>query len=204
LLAAINSTLADCLHGFDVRPEVPVHACVNVAEYRKGWQAVCGQIWTQEDGQETATSPPYEYPGAELDDSREPTALCGVAGAGALRYALEMSDDPSHLRPGERVIVGPRILGKLSTVLQDGNVGHDQVDSRWHTELRILSQSQTWPPNCRPVSIGKDDPEIGQTPDLALKGSEWMDDANHGRYRIRGRHRVNGYVCGMLQPSLNR
>jgi hypothetical protein len=77
-LAGINSGLADFLRGFDVRPAVPVYVCVNVADQmKKGRQPVCGQLWTQEDRQQIAISMQFPYPGADLDKSREHTALWG-------------------------------------------------------------------------------------------------------------------------------
>jgi hypothetical protein len=39
---------------------------------------------------------------------------------------------------------------------------------------------------------------LGCPPTLAI-----LAGCGHG-FRLRGRHRVNGYVCGMLQPSRNR
>jgi hypothetical protein len=131
----------------------------------------------QEDRAQTAISVPYLYPGADRYNSREHTAICGVGEALAWRHALEMSDDPLYLRPGQRIIAYPAILDKLSTVLQTGNVGLDPVCSRWHTYERILSQIQTWPQESRPIIVCEDDPEIGSIPDLAAKVPMWKEDA---------------------------
>jgi hypothetical protein len=75
MVSGINSEIADFLCSFDARPETRVYACVNVADQSRGWQPVCGQIWLQEDRQQAAISVPYSYPGADLDSSREHTAI---------------------------------------------------------------------------------------------------------------------------------
>jgi hypothetical protein len=100
-----------------------------------------------------------------------------VADALEWRDALEISQNPSYLRPGQRVVAYPKILDKLSTVLQTGNVGHDRVDSGWLTYQRILSQIPTLALNSRPVIVREDDPQMSNLPDLAVKVVEWMEDA---------------------------
>jgi hypothetical protein len=99
LVSPTNSTLADFLNDFDVRPEAPVYMCVNVANCDNGWQPTYGRLWAQEGRKHTATSPAYVWPDAEPDISKEHTALCGVMEALAWRHALEMSDDASYLSP---------------------------------------------------------------------------------------------------------
>jgi hypothetical protein len=110
------------------------------------------------------TNFPYSCPAFDQDCSRENVALSGVADALNWRHALEMSQDPSYLRRGQRVVVHPKILDKLSTVSATGNAGLDPVDSRWRAYERIFSEIQTWPAANRPVTICEDDPEIGKLP----------------------------------------
>jgi hypothetical protein len=70
---------------------------------------------------------------------------------------MEISEDPAYLRPGERVIVYPKFLDKLTIVLATGNVGHDPVHSRWPTYEKILQEIQPWPVENHPVVICEDD-----------------------------------------------
>jgi hypothetical protein len=97
-----------------------------------------------------------------------------------------MSQDPTYLRPGQRVVVFPKILDKHATVLNTGNVGHDPVDSRWQIYEMVLNKIRTWPGcNC-PVARCEEDLEIGRMPFLAMNVRKWTEDAKRiavGHYR---------------------
>jgi hypothetical protein len=94
--------------------DIRVFVCVNVSERRRGAQPVCGQLWTHEGGQMTATSTPIEV----LRHSREEVALSGNADALTWRHAFEISDNPDYPRRGQRIIVCPKFLDKLDSILR--------------------------------------------------------------------------------------
>jgi hypothetical protein len=117
---------------------------------RKGWQAICSQVWSQEHRQQAAVSVSYKYAESEVDRSRERTVLCGVVDALAWRHVNETSMDPKFKRPGQRMVVYPRFMVKLPEVLATKNVGAEPKSSRWPTYERILAQTDTWPQSCPP------------------------------------------------------
>jgi hypothetical protein len=88
-----------------------------------------------------------------------------------------MSMDPSFKRPGQRVVVYPKLLDKLSLALETRNVGLDQTSSRWPTYQRILAQTETWSQSFPPKILREDDPELTQNPELAAQIGRWIEDA---------------------------
>jgi hypothetical protein len=72
---------------------VSLVACVNVGARMRGIQQVCGELWTQEDRQMSATWLPMEGPG----NAREEVALSGIADALTWLHALETSLDTNYL-----------------------------------------------------------------------------------------------------------
>jgi hypothetical protein len=120
-IAGINSGIGDFLQDMSFDLSDPVFVCVNVAHKGRGSQPVGGQLWTQCGRHMTATNLPL----GGLDSSRESVALSAVVEAVAWRHALENASDLSFQRRGQRVIVYPKFLTKLETVLTTGNVGLD-------------------------------------------------------------------------------
>jgi hypothetical protein len=116
LTSGINADLADFLQDMGVAAENPVFVCVNVGERMRGTQPVCGQLWTQEDGQISAVNMVHEG----LDSSRESVALFGIYDALSWRRAMEISMGPNYRRPGQRIIAYPKFLDKLGVVLATG------------------------------------------------------------------------------------
>jgi hypothetical protein len=120
-VSGINFELADFLNDMRFAPENPVFVCVNVGHTIRGTQPVGSQLWTQESRQMTATNPVFE----SLDNSREFVALSAVLEALAWRHAMEEPQDPDFKRPGQRVIVYPKLVSKFGVGLSTGNVGFD-------------------------------------------------------------------------------
>jgi hypothetical protein len=108
-VSGINSGIADFMQDMSFAEDKPVFVCVHVVERMRGTQPICGQLWTQEARQMTATNIVKDG----LGNSRESVALSGVYDAFLWRHAMETSLDPSAKRPGQRVIVYPRLLDKL-------------------------------------------------------------------------------------------
>jgi hypothetical protein len=67
----------------------PLFACVNGGRRMRGTQAVCGELWTQQDRQMTAICFPMEG----LGNSREGVVLSGIVSVLVWRNALEPSED---------------------------------------------------------------------------------------------------------------
>jgi hypothetical protein len=113
--------------------DIPLFACGTVGGRMRGTQPVCGQLWTQEDGQLSATCPPIDG----LGKSREEVALSGIVDVLKWRHALETSQDPNYQRPGQRVIVYAKFLDNLGFILATGEIGAALVESRWpaHEEI---------------------------------------------------------------------
>jgi hypothetical protein len=153
-VSGINHGMADFLMDMSLAEDNPLFVCVNVGERMSGTQPVCGQSWTHEDRQMTAINPPMP----ELDNSRESVALSWVVKALTWPHALERSGDPGYLRPGRRVIVYPKFLDKLESVLEAGDVTNDK--SYQVAYQKILEQSCTWPISSRPIMLAENAPRI--------------------------------------------
>jgi hypothetical protein len=54
------------------------------------------------------------------------------------RVAMETSLDPKYKRPGQRVIVYPKFLDKLGSVLASGNIGLDTAGNRHLAYEKIM------------------------------------------------------------------
>jgi hypothetical protein len=91
-VAGINADLEDLSQ--DMKMDTHLFACVNVGGRMRRTQPVCGQLWTQEDRQMSATCFPMEG----LGNSREEVALSGIVNVLTWRHALETSQGPNYLR----------------------------------------------------------------------------------------------------------
>jgi hypothetical protein len=83
----------------------------------------------------------------------------------------------SYLRPGQRVVVYPKLLDKLNGILSTGDIGLDPVQRRLPAYEAILTQSMTWPEGSRPIMLPEDRTHLSQWPILASKAGKWMEDA---------------------------
>jgi hypothetical protein len=180
LVSGINVDLAEFLQGMSIK--IPLVACVNVGARMRRTQPVCGELWVQENRHMAGTwlpllslrDPEDENPAPY---SREEVALSGIVAVLSWRRALETSQDPNHLRPGRRIVVLPKFLGKLDVIIGSGQIGLDPVQSRWRAYEAILNQWTTWPEDSRPIMLPEGDPRLFYCSISIARASEWMEDA---------------------------
>jgi hypothetical protein len=146
-VAGINADLADFLQGMKI--SALRVACVNAGGRMRGMQPVCGQLWTQKNRQMSAASLPMEG----LGNSREEAALSGIVDVLSWRHALETSQDPNCLPPGQRVVVYLKFLDKLNDIMATEDIRLDPVQRRLPAYEAILMQSMTWPESSRPIML---------------------------------------------------
>jgi hypothetical protein len=99
-----------------------------------------------------------------LDSCRESVALSGVYDALLWRHAMQTSLDPNYKRPGQRVIVYPKFLDKLGSVLASGNIGLDTEGDRHLAYEKIPEQRSAWQDHVCPVMLPEDSPNLGSWP----------------------------------------
>jgi hypothetical protein len=88
-----------------------------------------------------------------------------------------MAAGPGFKPPGQRIVVYPRFLKKLETVLATGKVGLDMEGGHDIAYERILNECNCWRDDCRPIFLAEDSEAIGHGPVLAEKVCEWMNTA---------------------------
>jgi hypothetical protein len=123
-----------------------------------------------------------------LDDSRESVALSGVYEALAWRHAMGTSIDPNYKRSGQRVIVYPKFLDKLGTVLATGNVGFDTGGNRDLAYEKILEERASWQKQVCLILLPEDSMNLTSWPALVQHSREWMEDAK--RIAVAGYRQV--------------
>jgi hypothetical protein len=154
-VAGINADLVDFLQ--EMRISSPLFGCVNVGGRMRGTHPVCGQLWTQDNRQMSATFLPMEG----LGNSREEVALSGIIDVLTWRHALETTHGPNYLSHVRRVIVYPKFLENLNEILSTEKIDFGPIQSIWPAYEAILTQSMTWPV---PIMLSKQ--ESGwRTPD---------------------------------------
>jgi hypothetical protein len=185
-VSRINSDLADDLQYMQM--DTQLFACSNVGGRMRGTQPVCGDLWSQKERQISATCFLMEG----LRNSREDVALSGIVEVLSWRHALETS-------PGQRLIVDPKLLDKLESILSTRDIGLGSIQSRWRAYEVILTQSTTWPEDMRPVMLYDSHTRLSQWPTLSSKAGEWMDDAK--QIAVAGYRQVLEELEGMDRPD---
>jgi hypothetical protein len=164
-ISGINCDIADFVSGMTLDPAAEVIICVNGSqEMKRGETAMAGQLWVQGDRKMSVSNPPL--PG--LANTKEAAVLSAVADAVTWKNeAIELEDPP---RKGKRVVVYPKELSHLDTVL---NSGDPSVDSDHSIAYQvILDQAQTF--EVPPVFIKEDAESIASHPEMSLKVPSWM------------------------------
>jgi hypothetical protein len=86
-------------------------------------------------------------------------------------------------------VVYPTFLYKLDAILASGFISSSDPDqSRWTAYEPILTQSMTWRVGSRPMMLPEGDSRLSQSPELASKAGECMDDAK--RIAVAGYRQV--------------
>jgi hypothetical protein len=114
---------------------------------RKRWRRNAGQtagVWTAVDTADRQISP-TSLPMDGLGNSREEVALSGIVDLLTWRHALEPSQDSNYLRPSQRVVVYPKFLDNLDSILSYGDISSDPIESRWPAYEAMLTQLMSWP-----------------------------------------------------------
>jgi hypothetical protein len=123
-----------------------------------------------------------------LGNSGEEVALSGIVDVLTLRHALETGHDPDYLRLAQRVIVYPKFLDKLDSILSTGEIGLDPTQSRWPACGAILTGSMSRPVDTRPAMLPEDSLQLGRWPELAAKATSWIGNAK--RIAVAGYRQV--------------
>jgi hypothetical protein len=146
-------------------PSEEVIICVNGSqEMKRGETAMAGQLWVQADRKMSISNPPL--PG--MANTKEAAVLSAVAGAVSWKNeAIEPVDPP---RKGKRVLVYPKELSHLDTVINSGDPSVD-VDHEIAYQA-ILEHAQTF--EIPPVFIKEDAESIAAHPEMSLKVPSWM------------------------------
>jgi hypothetical protein len=104
-------------------------------------------------------------------------ALSGIVYVLTWRHALETSQDPNYLRPGQRMVIYAKFLDKLDAILLSGDTGPDPEQCRWPAYNAIFRQASTSPDDRRPILLSEDDPRLSQRSISAGQAMEWMEDS---------------------------
>jgi hypothetical protein len=115
--ASLNCDVGDFLSEMSLNEEVII--CVNGSEeMKKDEEAVAGQLWVQGDRQMSA----YNRVLDGMANSRESAILSAAEEAATWKHALELEDGA---RKGQRVVIYPKELSQLETVLSTGDPNVD-------------------------------------------------------------------------------
>jgi hypothetical protein len=164
-ISGINCDVADFVSQMSLDPAEEVIICVNGSqEMKRGETASAGQLWVQADRKMSVSNPPL--PG--LPNTKDAAVLSAVADAVSWKNeALEPADPP---RKGKRVVVYPKELSHLDTVLSSGDSSVD-TDHEIAYQL-ILEHARTF--EVPPVFIKEDAECIAEDPVMSLKVPSWM------------------------------
>jgi hypothetical protein len=146
-------------------PAEEVIICVNGSqEMKRGETAAAGQLWIQGDRKMSVSNSPL--PG--MPNTKDAAVLSAVADAVSWKNeALEPVDPP---RKGKRVVVYPKELSYLDTVIDSGD---PSVDADHEIAYQaILEHAQTF--EIPPVFIKEDAESIAAHPEMSLKVPSWM------------------------------
>jgi hypothetical protein len=164
-ISGINCDVADFVSEMSLDPSEQVIICVNGSqEMKRGETARAGQLWVQGDRKMSVSNSPL--PG--MANTKEAAVLSAVADAVAWKNEAIESPDPP--RRGKRVVVYPKELSHLDTVLNSGDTSVD-ADHEIAYQL-ILEHAQTF--EVPPVFIKEDAESISAHPEMSLKVSSWM------------------------------
>jgi hypothetical protein len=139
--------------------------CVNGSqEMKRGETAMAGQLWIQGDRKMSVSNSPL--PG--MANTKEAAVLSAVADAVSWKNeAIEPVDPP---RKGKRVVVYPKELSHLDSVITSGDLSVD--DEHVIAYQAILEHAQSF--EVPPVFIKEDADSIAAHPEMSLKIPSWM------------------------------
>jgi hypothetical protein len=163
--SGINCDVSDFVSEMTLDPSEEVIICVNGSqEMKRGETSMAGQLWIQGDRKMSVSNSPL--PG--MANTKEAAVLSAVADAVSWKNeAIEPEDPP---RKGKRVVVYPKELSHLDTVITSGDpsVDGDHVIAY----PAILEHAQTF--EVPPVFIKEDAESITAHPEMSVKVPSWM------------------------------
>jgi hypothetical protein len=168
-IAAINADAVDFFHKMTLNHEDQIFVCVNGSEeMKRGEEPIAGQLWTHQDRHLTVCNRSFEG----MADTRESAILTRVAEAVTWRHALELEDD---IRRGQRIIIHPKEMTKLTEVLREQNPSLDQEDGHQLAYTVILQSASAY--EHPPVFVPEDHEQLQSDPEIARRVAEWMNTA---------------------------
>jgi hypothetical protein len=164
-ISGINCDIADFVSEMSLDPLEEVIICVNGSqEMKRGENEMAGQLWVLGDRKMSVSNPPL--PG--MPNTKDAAVLSAVADAVSWKNeALEPADPP---RRGKRVVVYPKELSHLDTVINSGDPSVE-ADHEIAYQL-ILEHAQTF--EVPPVFIKEDADSVAADPVMSLKVPSWM------------------------------
>jgi hypothetical protein len=178
-ISGINCDVADFVSEMSLDPAEEVIICVNGSqEMKRGETAAAGQLWVQGDRKMSVSNAPL--PG--MPNTKDAAVLSAVADAVAWRNeAIELPDPP---RKGKRVVVYPKELSHLDSVLSSGDPSLDTDHEIAYQS--ILEHARTF--EVPPVFLKEDAECIAYDPVMSIKVPSRMCLAE--RIATGGRKRV--------------
>jgi hypothetical protein len=168
-VSSVNCDIADFLSGMTFDPDDQVVICVNGSEeMKRDEEAVGGQLWMQGDRRMTASNHVLDG----MVNSREAAILSAAAEAVAWKHASELDGEP---RKGQRVVIYPKDLSQLETVLSTGNPNIDSEDGHPIAYSAILQAAQSY--ERPPLFLREDHEQITSDPVMTEKVPGWMNTA---------------------------
>jgi hypothetical protein len=165
-ISGINCDVADFVSQMSLDPAEEVIICVNGSqEMKKGERAMAGQLWIQGDRMMTASNPAFD----EMSNSRESAILS--AAAEAISWRNDALETPGP-RKGQRVVIYPKELTHLETVLSTANPNVDPEDGHQIAYQRVLAAAAEF--ENPPVFLKEDCAVIMSDPVKAEAVPKWM------------------------------
>jgi hypothetical protein len=129
--ASINCDVPDFLSEMTLNPEIPVVICVNGSEeMKREEEAMGGQLWMQDNRRMSA----YNLPMEGMANTRESAILSVAVEAVTWKHASEVATP----RQGQRIVIYPKELTQLESVLNAGDPNIDNEDGHSIAYAAIL------------------------------------------------------------------
>jgi hypothetical protein len=126
---------------------------------------MAGQLWMQGDRMMTASNPAYDG----MANTKEAAVLSAVAEAVVWKNEALETDGP---RKGQRVVIYPKELPQLDTVLSTGDPNIDAESGHPIAYERILAHAQSY--ENPPILLREDCERITSDPKMAEAVPRWM------------------------------
>jgi hypothetical protein len=168
-ISGINCDVADFVSKMSLDPAEEVVICVNGSqEMKRGETTMAGQLWIQGDRMMTASNP--AFPG--MSNTTESAVLAATAEAVAWKNDALETPGP---RKGQRVVIYPKELTQLDTVLSSRDPNLDPEDGHPIAYQRVLAAAAEF--EVPPIFLKEDSEATTSDPRKAEEVSKWMSTA---------------------------